>query len=197
MDNTRGQEVPRFSLMFRYVKEDALVKGRRPAWDFRRLLYAPQKPNPILPVPLSCFLVDLSQSSNQTSNIRRRNCLLIDKNHSPVAAALFSPTLQQQRDRSSIIGNKSQTLTRRFQETRRVFPPEKISALPLGHIVDGQRRNDMRRVAPSQPVRDIWRNMLVQQELQHVSSGEPCVPATLPLAVAAASAFENPSWRCR
>jgi hypothetical protein len=50
-----------------------------------------KKRHPVRPVPLSRLLREFSQSPNQPANIRGRDGLLVNKDHTTVGLPLFSP----------------------------------------------------------------------------------------------------------
>src|SRR5512146_2234902 len=102
---------------------------------------SPQEENPICPVPRACLLHQKSEGFDQPSNIYGRNRLFVYEDDASVELALFGPPFQQRWDRSPIVRDESQSLSRSLLQAHSIFLPEKVPVLPIGHATDHEPWN--------------------------------------------------------
>jgi hypothetical protein len=124
-----------------------------------------QKADSVSPIPFCSFAPQVPQRSPEASYIRRWYGFFIHKYYAAVGPAFFRPGLEQQRNRPTIIRNKRQAVQRGLLQTAGVWLPEKFSVFPLGH-----RNNGQPAISPAKITCYRWRDVLVQKELEHLSS---------------------------
>ena len=107
----------------------------------------------------------IRKSPHQTTDISRGDGPLIDKDHPSVVSALLRPGFEQRRDGPSVIGDEGQPLRTRLLQTSRVVSPKKLTVFPLRHTPDR-----MQSISALEATRDVWRDMLIEKELQHFSA---------------------------
>src|SRR6185437_13335904 len=130
---------------------------------------SPQKDDSVGPVPRARFFYEASERFDQSADVCRGNCLFVYKDHARMAMRLFRPPLEQRRNRSSVVGDKGESLMKRFLQAHRIFLPEETPAFPFHQAAD--REHD---VTAAQTCSNIRRNMLIQKKLEHVRISRLC-----------------------